>query len=75
MPADGKDGIGDPLPPESNANLTFGDPMPSVPDPNLQIELYRHRLPSVTECPRLIPDPTKLCPLYQSPSSVKAVTL
>jgi hypothetical protein len=64
MPADGKVGIGDPMPPESNANLNFADPMPSVPDPNLQIELYRHWLPSVTECPRLIPDPTKLCPLY-----------
>jgi hypothetical protein len=53
MPADGKDGIGDPMPPESDANLTIGYPMPSVPDPNLQIESYRHRLPSATECPRL----------------------
>jgi hypothetical protein len=53
MPADGKVGIGDPMPPESDANLTIGYPMPSVPDPNLQIEPYHHRLPSATKCPRL----------------------
>jgi hypothetical protein len=54
MPADGKVGIGNPMAPESDANLTIGYRMPSVPDPNLQIESYRHRLPLVTECPRLI---------------------
>jgi hypothetical protein len=39
MPANGKVDIGNPMPPESDANLT--------------IEPYRHQLPSVTECPRL----------------------
>jgi hypothetical protein len=55
MPADGKVIIGDPMPPESDPNLTIGDPMPSVPDPILTIKSYRHRLPSVTKCPRLMP--------------------
>jgi hypothetical protein len=53
IPANVKVGIGDPMTSETDANLTISDPIPSVPDPNLQIELYRHRLPSVTECPRL----------------------
>ncbi len=34
-------GIGDPMTPETDANLTIGDPGPSVPDPILTIELYR----------------------------------
>jgi hypothetical protein len=29
------------MPPENDANLTIGDPMPSVPDPILTIESYR----------------------------------
>ncbi len=36
--ADGKVGIGDPMPPETDANLTIGDSMPSVPDPIRTIE-------------------------------------
>jgi hypothetical protein len=34
-------GIGDLMTPETNPNLTIGDPMPSVPDPILTIESYR----------------------------------
>jgi hypothetical protein len=41
MPADGKIGIGNLMPPETNANLTIIEPMPSVPDPILSIKLYR----------------------------------
>jgi hypothetical protein len=38
----------------TNSKVSIGDPMSSVPDPNFQIELYRHWLPSVTKCPRVI---------------------
>ncbi len=34
------------------SKVSIGDPMTLVPDPNFQIEPYRHRLPLVTECPR-----------------------
>ena len=33
--------------------VSIGNPMSSVPGPNVQIESYRYQLPSVTECPRL----------------------
>ncbi len=37
----------------TDSKVSIGDPMSSVPDPNVQIESYRHRLTSVTECPRV----------------------
>ncbi len=37
----------------TDSKVGIGDPMSSVPNPNVQIESYRHRLPSVTACPRL----------------------
>jgi hypothetical protein len=37
----------------NSSKAGIGYLMPSVPDPNLQIEPYHHRQPSVTECPRL----------------------
>jgi hypothetical protein len=33
-------GIGNPMPPETNANLLIGNLMPSVPDPILTIKSY-----------------------------------
>ena len=33
--------------------VSIGNPMSSVPGPNVQIESYHYQLPSVTECPRL----------------------
>jgi hypothetical protein len=38
FPANGKFGIGDPKPPETDANFIIGDPMTSVSNPNLHIE-------------------------------------
>jgi hypothetical protein len=38
MPADGKVGIDDPMPPETDANLTIGYPMTLVSNPNLHIK-------------------------------------
>ena len=37
----------------TDSKVIIGDSMSSVPDLNFQIELYRHWLPSVTECPRV----------------------
>jgi hypothetical protein len=34
-------GIADPMTPETDANLTIGNPMRSVPDPILTIKSYR----------------------------------
>jgi hypothetical protein len=36
----------------TDSKVIIGDSMSSVPDLNFQIKLYRHCLPSVTECPR-----------------------
>ena len=35
----------------TDSKVGIGDLMTSVSDPNIQIESYRHRLSSVTECP------------------------
>ena len=45
MPADGKVVIGDRMPPESDPNLTIGDPIPSLPSNRIVIGC--HRWPSV----------------------------
>jgi hypothetical protein len=37
----------------TDSKVIIGDSMSSVPDLNFQIKLYRHWLPSVTECPRV----------------------
>jgi len=38
IPASGKVAFGNPMPPETDANLTIGDPMPWVLDSNLGIK-------------------------------------
>ena len=37
----------------ADSKVGIGDPMTSAPDPNLQIKPYHHRLPSITEYPRV----------------------
>jgi hypothetical protein len=37
----------------TDSKVAIGDPMSSVPDPNLPIKPLKNRLPSVTEYPRL----------------------
>jgi hypothetical protein len=40
----------------ANEKVGIGNLIPSIPDPNLTIKLYCHRLPSVTKYPRLSRD-------------------
>jgi hypothetical protein len=51
----------------TNSKVSIGNPMSLVPDPNFQIESYRHRLPSVTKCPRVR---KKIFPTVQNTATI-----
>jgi hypothetical protein len=54
----------------TNSKVSIGDSMSLVPDPNFQIESYRHRLPSVTKCPRVRKKNISNCPQHSHKSTI-----